>query len=48
MAVNERGGKDNSGDYLSRVDESGSLFDFPDGHPQEGQLLELSFKIKTL
>jgi type I restriction enzyme M protein len=39
MAVSERGGKDNSGDYLHLVDESGSLVEFPDGHPQEGQLV---------
>lgn len=39
MAVSERGGKDNSGDYKHLVDESGSLVEFPDGHPQEGQLV---------
>ncbi len=39
MAVSERGGKDNSGDYEYRVDEDGSLLEFPDGHPQEGQLV---------
>jgi len=39
MAVSERGGKDNSGDYEYRVDEDGSLVEFPDGHPQEGQLV---------
>jgi type I restriction enzyme M protein len=38
MAVSERGGKDNSGDYEYLVDEDGSLVQFPDGHPQEGQL----------
>jgi type I restriction enzyme M protein len=38
MAVSERGGKDNSGDY-SFVVEQGSLVEFPDGHPQEGQLV---------
>lgn len=37
MAVSERGGKNNSGDYEYRVDEDGSLVEFPDGHPQEGQ-----------
>ncbi len=37
MAVSERGGKDNSGDYLHCLDENGSLLEFPDGHPQEGQ-----------
>jgi type I restriction enzyme M protein len=37
MAVSERGGKDNSGDYLHRLDENGSLLEFPEGHPQEGQ-----------
>jgi type I restriction enzyme M protein len=39
MAVSERGGKDNSGDYKYRLDEQGSLVEFPDGHPQEGQLV---------
>ena len=39
MAVSERGGKDNSGDYEHVVDEEGSLVEFPDGHPQEGQLV---------
>lgn len=39
MAVSERGGKNNSGDYEFRVDEDGSLVEFPDGHPQEGQLV---------
>lgn len=39
MAVSERGGKDNSGDYEHVVDENGSLVEFPDGHPQAGQLV---------
>lgn len=39
MAVSERGGKNNSGDYQYVVDEQGSLVEFPDGHPQEGQLV---------
>jgi type I restriction enzyme M protein len=39
MAVSERGGKDNSGDYKHLLDEDGSLIEFPDGHPQEGQLV---------
>lgn len=39
MAVSERGGKNNSGDYLYRIDDEGSLLEFPDGHPQEGQLV---------
>ena len=39
MAVSERGGKDNSGDYKYTLDEQGSLVEFPDGHPQEGQLV---------
>jgi type I restriction enzyme M protein len=39
MAVSERGGKDNSGDYKHLLDEQGSLIEFPDGHPQEGQLV---------
>jgi type I restriction enzyme M protein len=39
MAVSERGGKDNSGDYIYCIDEEGSLVEFPEGHPQEGQLV---------
>ncbi len=39
MAVSERGGKNNSGDYEYMLDEDGSLVEFPDGHPQEGQLV---------
>jgi type I restriction enzyme M protein len=39
MAVSDRGGKDNSGDYKYMLDEQGSLIEFPDGHPQEGQLV---------
>ena len=39
MAVSERGGKDNSGDYQHLLDAQGSLVEFPDGHPQEGQLV---------
>ena len=39
MAVSERGGKNNSGDYEYVVDADGSLVEFPDGHPQEGQLV---------
>jgi type I restriction enzyme M protein len=39
MAVSERGGKDNSGDYKHLLDKAGSLVEFPDGHPQEGQLV---------
>lgn len=39
MAVSERGGKDNSGDYKHLLDEQGSLVEFRDGHPQEGQLV---------
>jgi type I restriction enzyme M protein len=39
MAVSERSGKDNSGDYEYKVDENGSLIEFPAGHPQEGQLV---------
>ena len=39
MAVSERGGKNNSGDYEYRVDEDGHLVEFPEGHPQEGQLM---------
>jgi type I restriction enzyme M protein len=39
MAVSERGGKNNSGDYEYLVDEEGSLVEFPLGHTQEGQLV---------
>jgi len=39
MAVSDRGGKDNSGDYTHLLDAQGSLVEFPDGHPQEGQLV---------
>lgn len=39
MAVSERGGKNNSGDYEYLLDEDGSLVEFPDGHAQEGQLV---------
>ena len=39
MAVSERGGKDNSGDYRHMQDEHGSMIEFPPGHPQEGQLV---------
>ncbi|SER35434.1 type I restriction enzyme M protein [Nitrosomonas sp. Nm51] len=39
MAVSERGGKNNSGDYEYMIDADGSLIEFPDGHPQEGQLV---------
>ena len=39
MAVSERGGKNKSGDYEYVLDEDGSLVQFPDGHPQEGQLV---------
>lgn len=39
MAVSERGGKNNSGNYEYVVDDDGSLVEFPKGHPQEGQLV---------
>lgn len=39
MAVSERGGKNNSGDYEYVIDEDGSLVEFPAGHPQEGQIV---------
>lgn len=39
MAVSERGGKNNSGDYEYRVDADGSMVEFPDDHPQAGQLV---------
>jgi type I restriction enzyme M protein len=39
MAVSERGGKNNSGNYEHVIDEDGSLVEFPLGHPQEGQLV---------
>lgn len=37
MAVSERGGKDNSGNYIYVLDESGSIVVFPEGHRQAGQ-----------
>ena len=37
MAVSERGGKNNSGDYENMTDENGNLMEYPAGHPQEGQ-----------
>jgi type I restriction enzyme M protein len=40
MAVSERSGKNNSGEYEYVVDrETGGLIEFPEGHPQEGQLV---------
>ena len=39
MAVSERGGKNNSGDYEHVIDVDGSLVEFLYGHPQEGQLV---------
>jgi type I restriction enzyme M protein len=39
MAVSMRSGKDNSGNYKHALDEQGSLVEFPDGHPQAGQLV---------
>jgi type I restriction enzyme M protein len=39
MAVSERGGKDNSGNYKYLLDDKGSLVQFPDGHPQEGHFV---------
>ncbi len=39
MAVSERGGKNNSGNYEYVIDEDGSLVEFPNGHSQEGQLI---------
>ena len=39
MAVSERGGKSNSGDYEFRLDDAGRLVEFPPGHPQEGLLV---------
>ena len=38
MAVCQRGGKNNSGDYEYMLDRDGSLIRFPDDHPQAGQL----------
>jgi type I restriction enzyme M protein len=38
MAVSERGGKDNSGDYKHLLDEQGSLVEFPDGTRRKGSL----------
>lgn len=39
MAVSGQAGKNNSGEYEFRVDADGSLIEFPDGHPQAGQLV---------
>lgn len=39
MAVSERGGKNNSGNYEHVIDGDGSLVKFSEGHPQEGQLV---------
>lgn len=39
MAVSERSGKNNSGDYEYMTDEDGSRLQFSDGHPQEGQYM---------
>jgi type I restriction enzyme M protein len=39
MAVSEQAGKNNSGEYVFRVDTDGSLIEFPDGHPQARQLV---------
>ena len=39
MAVSERGGKNNSGDYEYLSNEDGNLVEFAAGHPQEGQLV---------
>lgn len=39
MAVSERSGKNNSGGYDYLVGEDGVLVEFPEGHPQEGQLV---------
>ena len=39
MAVSERGGKNSSGDYDYLIDEDGSLVEFPEAHPQGGQLV---------
>jgi type I restriction enzyme M protein len=36
MAVSERGGKNNSGEYDYMIDSEGNLVEFPDGHPQAG------------
>lgn len=39
MAVSERGGKNNSGDYEHLTDEDGNLVEFGPNHSQEGQLV---------
>lgn len=39
MAVSERSGKDNSGNYKYLLDNDGSLVEFSHDHPQEGQLV---------
>lgn len=39
MAVSERAGKNNSGDYVYVTGENGGLVEFPEDHPQAGQLI---------
>jgi type I restriction enzyme M protein len=39
MAVSDRSGKSNSGDYEYVLDDTGSYVVFPPGHPQEGHLV---------
>jgi type I restriction enzyme M protein len=39
MAVSERGGKDNSGDYTYLQDKDANFVEFPEGHPQSGLLM---------
>ena len=37
MAVSERGGKNNSGDYEYLTDENGGIIEFGEKHPYAGQ-----------
>lgn len=49
MAVSERGGKNNSGDYEYLVDESGGIIEFNDGQPIIDQdLVNLNLKHEDL
>ena len=49
MAVSERGGKNNSGDYEHMIDENGNLMEFEDGQPIINQdLVNYSLRMDDL
>lgn len=49
MAVSERGGKNNSGDYEHMTDENGNLMEFEDGQPIINQdLVNYNLKAEDL